>query len=38
MPPPELEVLRSVIRMLITEPTADRRPFIQRLSEMSGDA
>lgn len=34
---PELEVFRNVIRMLITVPTADRRPFIVELSGLSGD-
>lgn len=37
LPRPELEMLRNVIRTLITVPTADRRPFILKLSELSGD-
>lgn len=36
LPSPDLEVFRNVIRMLITEPTADRRPFILKLAELSG--
>lgn len=34
---PDVEVFRGVIRMLITEPLADRRPLIQKLAELSGD-
>ena len=37
LPRPDLEMFRNVIRMLITVPTADRRPFILNLSELSGD-
>lgn len=33
----DLEMFRNVIRMLITVPTADRRPFIQKLAELSGE-
>lgn len=37
LPEPDLQMFRSVIRMLITEPLADRRPFIQKLAEISGE-
>lgn len=37
MPPQGVEMLRGVIRMLITEPLADRRPLIQKLAELSGE-
>lgn len=37
LPQPDLEVFRDVIRMLITVPTADRRPFIQKLAALSGE-
>lgn len=37
LPAPEVEVFRGVIRMLITEPLADRRPLIQKLAEVSGE-
>ena len=37
LPSAELEVFRNVIRMLITEPLADRRPFIAKLAELAGD-
>lgn len=33
----DLQMFRNVIRMLITEPLADRRPFIQKLAELSGE-
>lgn len=33
----DLRMLRNVIRMLITEPLADRRPFLAKLAEMAGD-
>lgn len=34
---PDVEAFRGVIRMLITEPLADRRPLIQKLAELSGE-
>ncbi len=37
LPPPDVEVFRGVIRMLITEPLADRRPLIQKLAELSAE-
>lgn len=37
LPAPDVEVFRGVIRMLITEPLADRRPLIQKLAELSGE-
>ena len=35
LPSPDVEMFRGVIRMLITEPLADRRPLIQKLAELS---
>ncbi|GAA1645798.1 hypothetical protein [Microbacterium flavum] len=37
LPMPDVEIFRGVIRMLITEPLADRRPLIQKLAELSGE-
>lgn len=37
LPAPDVEMFRGVIRMLITEPLADRRPLIQKLAELSGE-
>lgn len=37
LPQPDVEAIRGVIRMLITEPLADRRPLIQKLAELSGE-
>lgn len=37
LPMPDVEMFRGVIRMLITEPLADRRPLIQKLAELSGE-
>ncbi|GLJ80826.1 MULTISPECIES: hypothetical protein [Microbacterium] len=37
LPSPDVEMFRGIIRMLITEPLADRRPLIQKLAELSGE-
>ncbi len=37
LPSDDVEMIREVIRLLIVEPIADRRPFIWRLAELAGD-
>lgn len=37
LPSGDLQMLRNVIRMLVTEPLADRQPFIAKLAELAGE-
>lgn len=34
---PDVEAFRGLIRMLITDPLANRRPLIRKLAELSGE-
>lgn len=37
LPAPDVEAFRGLIRMLITDPLANRRPLIRKLAELSGE-
>lgn len=37
LPSGDIQMLSNVTRMIITEPLADRRPFITKLAEIAGE-